>query len=70
MYLKRKMRPIKILTMDNFELDILAKTSDRLSPIIITEIQKTEQKILLNEITARLEDCIFIDEVQSPKKLY
>ena len=56
--------------MQNLELDILVKTFDRLSPIIITEIQKTEQQILLNELTARLEDCIFIDEVQSPKKLY
>ena len=56
--------------MNNIELDILVKTFDRLSPIIITEIQKTEQQILLNELTARLEDCIFIDYVESPKKLY
>lgn len=56
--------------MNNIELDILVKTFDRLSSIIIKEIKKTEQQILLNEITARLEDCIFIDEVQSPKKLY
>jgi CRISPR/Cas system endoribonuclease Cas6 (RAMP superfamily) len=56
--------------MNKLELDILTSTFYRLSPIIITEIQKTEQLILLNEITARLEDCVFIDEVQSPKKLY
>ena len=45
--------------MNNIELDILVKTFDRLSSIIIKEIKKTEQQILLNEITARLEDCIF-----------
>jgi len=56
--------------MNKLELDILTATFDRLSPIIITEIQKIEQQILKNEITARLEDCIFIDEIQSPKKLY
>ena len=71
MYRKRKQIQIKvIITMNKLELDILTSTFYRLSPIIITEIQKTEQLILLNEITARLEDCVFIDEVQSPKKLY
>ena len=54
--------------MNNLDLDLIARTFNRITPIIISDCQTSEKLVLLNELTARLEKSVFVKNVETPKK--